>query len=274
MSKKKYVFNVTGLTKYYTVSTRNNQIIKQKIFENEKFYIFKNEICIITGKSGSGKSTLLHLLSTLDNPDKGIIEINYDYIFNRFNNENNSDNQNIFKSTGILNNKIKCNKDNFIYLNEQTESIKSEIRKFCFGFIFQEFHLIPQLTTLENVKLPLILAGIEKKDRNKIAKEHIDFVDLTDKCNYYPNELSGGEKQRVAIARALVLKPCVIFADEPTGNLDSANSKLIIELFNEIHKKRNLTLIIVTHDNDILNQFKDSSNLIINNGKIEFKILQ
>ena len=124
------------------------------------------------------------------------------------------------------------------------------IRNKEIGFIFQTFNLLPRYTALENVALPMIYAGINKKDRLARATEVLEQVGLGDRITHKPNELSGGQRQRVAVARALVMKPSIIFADEPTGNLDSKTSEGIMELFAEIHKAGN-TLIVVTHEEEV-----------------------
>ena len=126
----------------------------------------------------------------------------------------------------------------------------AEIRNKEIGFVFQQFNLLPRLTALENVALPLVYAGISRKLRTEMAKEVLSKVDLTDRSHHKPNELSGGQCQRVAIARALVNNPSIILADEPTGNLDSKTSHEIMEIFNKIHQDGN-TVVLVTHEDDI-----------------------
>jgi len=176
--------------------------------------IFKNEYVALMGPSGSGKSTLMNILGCLDTPSTG------EYILN-----NNS-------------------------VAKMTDNELAEIRNKEIGFVFQTFNLLPRSTTLENVALPLVYAGISKAEREARAKEVLEQVGLGNRMNHKPNELSGGQRQRVAIARALVNKPAIILADEPTGNLDSKTSVEIMGLFEEIHKKGN-TIILVTHEEDI-----------------------
>ena len=176
--------------------------------------IEKNEYLALMGPSGSGKSTLMNILGCLDVPTKGT------YVLNKNNVSQLSDNE-----LAVIRNK--------------------EI-----GFVFQTFNLMPRLTALENVALPLIYAGKSKAERNERAKEVLENVGLGDRVRHKPNELSGGQRQRVAIARALVNKPSIILADEPTGNLDSKTSYEIMHIFSEIHKQGN-TVILVTHEEDI-----------------------
>lgn len=176
--------------------------------------IQKNEYVALMGPSGSGKSTLMNILGCLDTPSGG------EYILN-----NNS-------------------------VAKMTDNELAEVRNKEIGFVFQTFNLLPRSTTLDNVALPLVYAGMPKPEREARAKEVLEQVGLGNRMNHKPNELSGGQRQRVAIARALVNKPAIILADEPTGNLDSKTSVEIMGLFEEIHKKGN-TIILVTHEEDI-----------------------
>lgn len=176
--------------------------------------ISKNEYVALMGPSGSGKSTLMNMLGCLDSPTSG------EYILNNLSVAKMSDNQ------------------------------LAEVRNKEIGFVFQTFNLLPRATTLDNVALPLVYAGLPKEQREKKAKEVLESVGLGNRMNHKPNELSGGQRQRVAIARALVNNPAIILADEPTGNLDSKTSVEIMGLFEEIHRKGN-TIILVTHEEDI-----------------------
>ena len=176
--------------------------------------IEKGSYIALMGPSGSGKSTLMNILGCLDTPTSG------EYLLN--------------------------NKD----VSEVDDDSLAGIRNKEIGFIFQTFNLLPRYTALENVALPMIYAGINKKDRLARATEVLEQVGLGDRITHKPNELSGGQRQRVAVARALVMKPSIIFADEPTGNLDSKTSEGIMELFDEIHKAGN-TLIVVTHEEEV-----------------------
>ena len=176
--------------------------------------IFKNEYVALMGPSGSGKSTLMNILGCLDTPTAG------KYILN--------------------------GKD----VSRTTDNDLAEVRNREIGFVFQQFNLLPRLTALENVALPLVYAGIPKKQRMEKAMEVLKKVDLADRSQHKPNEMSGGQNQRVAIARALVNDPSIILADEPTGNLDSKTSYEIMDIFGKIHGTGN-TVILVTHEEDI-----------------------
>jgi putative ABC transport system ATP-binding protein len=176
--------------------------------------IMKNEYVALMGPSGSGKSTLMNILGCLDSPTAG---------------------------TYILNgNDVSMMEDDAL----------AEVRNKEIGFVFQQFNLLPRMTALENVALPLIYAGIPKKQRMEQAMDVIKKVGLEDRSHHKPNELSGGQCQRVAIARAMVNRPSIILADEPTGNLDSKTSIEIMEMFNVIHQQGN-TVVLVTHEEDI-----------------------
>lgn len=176
--------------------------------------IARNEYVALMGPSGSGKSTLMNILGCLDTPTSG------EY---------------------YLNNHL---------VSEMTDSELAAIRNKEIGFVFQTFNLLPRLSALENVALPLVYAGMRKSKRIEIAEHVLEQVGLQDRMYHKPNELSGGQRQRVAIARALVNNPSIILADEPTGNLDTKTSLEILEIFGNIHSMGN-TIILVTHEPDI-----------------------
>lgn len=176
--------------------------------------IFKNEYVALMGPSGSGKSTLMNILGCLDSPTGGKYVLNGNEV------------------------------------SRMTDDELARIRNKEIGFVFQQFNLLPRLTALENVALPLVYAGISKKERNDTAMEMLHKVNLADRATHKPNELSGGQAQRVAIARALVNNPSMILADEPTGNLDTKTSHEIMEIFEKIHNSGN-TVVLVTHEDDI-----------------------
>jgi putative ABC transport system ATP-binding protein len=178
--------------------------------------IQKNEYVALMGPSGSGKSTLMNILGCLDTATAG------NYILNEQD--------------------VSTMEDNAL----------AEIRNQEIGFVFQQFNLLPRLTALENVALPLVYAGMSRKRRNEKALHTLEMVGLSDRSHHKPNELSGGQSQRVAIARALVNDPSIILADEPTGNLDSKTSREIMDIFGDIHQRGN-TIILVTHEEDIAN---------------------
>ena len=205
--------------------TYNNKKVVNKIDLNIK----KGEIISITGPSGAGKTTLLNLISTLDSPDK------------------NND------ST------IKINDIDILSLNDKK---LSKFRNTQIGFIFQFHELLPEFTALENVIIPAIIKG-EKKDVSlKKAKTLLETLGLLNMINQYPSQLSGGEQQRVAVARALINDPKVIFADEPSGNLDSKSSDLLHKLFFDLRDKLNITFIIVTHNKELSNMTDRKLNLV------------
>src|SRR5512134_672262 len=176
--------------------------------------IERGEYVAIMGPSGSGKSTLMNLIGCLDTPSKGT------YLLNE-------------KEVSLMND------------NELARIRNEEI-----GFVFQTFNLLPRATALHNVELPLVYAGMGKKDRIERAKAALEKVELTSRMSHRPNELSGGQRQRVAIARALVNNPSILLADEPTGNLDSATGVEIMGLFERLHRQGN-TIVLVTHEHDI-----------------------
>ncbi|RLE60289.1 MAG: ABC transporter ATP-binding protein [Thermoprotei archaeon] len=179
--------------------------------------INKGEFIAIVGPSGSGKSTLLHLIGGLDTPTRG---------------------------------EIIVDGENISSLRDDKEL--SRYRNHTVGFVFQMFYLVPRLTVLQNVELPLIVRGVPSEKRRKMAAEALKIVGLEGKENKYPNQLSGGEQQRVAIARAIVGKPKLLLADEPTGNLDAKTSKMIMDLFERLNKEQGMTIIMVTHNLELI----------------------
>lgn len=179
------------------------------------FKVYEGEFCAIVGTSGSGKSTLLNMLAGLDKPTKGEIIIAGQHI-------------------------EKMNEKNLVLFRQKNV-----------GFIFQSFNLIGTLTALENVALPLAFRGVVKSKRLKRAKKMLALVGLKDHAKHKPNQMSGGQQQRVGMARALVTNPKIMFADEPTGNLDSKTSKEMMNLMRNVVNEQNKTLIMVTHDNSL-----------------------
>jgi len=179
--------------------------------------INKGEFVAIMGPSGSGKSTLMNIIGCLDSPTSG---------------------------TYYLNNKNVSTLD---------DDALAMIRNHEIGFVFQNFHLLARNTALDNVMLPLKYAGIDKSEQEEIAMEVIKSVDLESRAHHQPSELSGGQQQRVAIARALVNKPSILFADEPTGNLDSKTGDDVMKLFTNLHKQGQ-TIILITHEIEVANQ--------------------
>ncbi|BBA52304.1 ABC transporter ATP-binding protein [uncultured Fusobacterium sp.] len=196
-----------------------NGDMKLHALKDLSFHIEEGEFVAIMGSSGSGKSTMMNILGCLDKNSEGT------YILD-----------------GIDVSKIK-------------DEELCKIRNVKIGFVFQSFNLLSKLTALENVELPLIYAGVGKKEREEKAKEVLKKVGLGDRMHHRPNELSGGQKQRVAIARALVNDPAIILADEPTGNLDSVSEREIMEIFTDFNKQGK-TIIVVTHEPEVAKYVK------------------
>ncbi len=194
--------------------TYKNGSLELQVLKNISFKVNKGEFLAIMGSSGSGKSTMMNILACLDSQYEG---------------------------TYILDG---------IDISKLTENQLSEIRNKKIGFIFQSFNLLPRLSALENVELPLVYSSVPKAERHKRAAELLEMVGLKDRMHHKPNELSGGQRQRVAIARALVNDPSIILADEPTGNLDSKSEEEIIEILQELNRMGK-TIVIVTHEPNI-----------------------
>ena len=188
---------------------------KLEVLKGINLNVEKGEIVSIVGASGAGKSTLLHVLGTIEKPDMGSILIEG-------------------KKVSELNDKAL-----------------SVFRNKSIGFVFQFHHLLPEFTALENVCIPAFIGGKGKKEAEKEAMKLLDFMSLTDRAEHKPSELSGGEQQRVAIARALINKPAVVFADEPSGNLDSQSSQVLHKLFLSLREQFNQTFVIVTHNKEL-----------------------
>tara|TARA_Y100000034_G_scaffold136851_1_gene216383 strand:+ start:5752 stop:6435 length:684 start_codon:yes stop_codon:yes gene_type:complete len=195
--------------------------------------IYSNEFVVIVGPSGSGKSTLLNMIGSLDYPTKGTIKLDG-------------------KDISLLD-----------------ESKLAQIRGEKIGFIFQSFHLIPSMTALENVALPMTFQGTDSEKNTQRAKKLLELVELGERMNHLPSELSGGERQRVAIARSLANNPEVIIADEPTGNLDQTTGKKIMKILKDIYKNEGKTVIIVTHDHDLVKLTKSEKIYKLVDGKVQ-----
>ncbi len=188
-----------------------------RVLKGVNLKIYPGEFVAIMGPSGSGKSTLMYQIGLLDKPTSGEVY-------------------------------IKGEKT-----SEMDENKKAELRRKTIGFVFQQFNLIPTLTVLENVEIPMILQNLNEKERKKRAKEILKSLGLGERLNYYPTQLSGGEQQRVAIARSLANNPELILADEPTGNLDTKSGQNVMEILKELNKKGK-TIIFVTHDPNLAKQ--------------------
>lgn len=206
---------------------------KVRALDGVDFTMYRGEFCAIVGPSGSGKSTLLNMLAGLEKPTKGEIVIAGKHI------------------------------------EHMTENQLVAFRREHVGFIFQSYNLLQTLNAVENVALPLSFRGVPKKIRNEKAKKYLKLVGLEKQMKHMANEMSGGQQQRVGIARALVVHPKIIFADEPTGNLDSKTTMEVLKLMRRIVREQNQTLVMVTHDNHLAT-FADRQFHIVD-GKI-FKI--
>jgi putative ABC transport system ATP-binding protein len=211
---------------YYEIINHDNQI---RILQGLNLSINSGEQVAIIGSSGSGKSTLLSLLAGLDVPTKGTVQIQ---------------------------NKMFSNLD---------EDGRAAVRSSSMGFVFQSFQLLPSLTALENVMLPLQLKN--QSNAKELALEALKKVGLSARVTHYPKQLSGGEQQRVAIARAFATQPTILFADEPTGNLDHATGQMIIELLFKMNAEAGTTLVLVTHDIQLANRCQRQLRLV--NGVLE-----
>ena len=201
-----------------------------RALDHVSLVIKKGELVAIIGQSGSGKSTFMNMLGCLDVPTSGRYYLNG------------------------------------IDVSEMSDNELSEVRNREIGFIFQGFNLIANLNAIENVELPLIYRGIDRKTRHQLAIDSLKLVGLEKRMNHKPSEMSGGQQQRVAIARAIAAQPPVILADEPTGNLDSASSREILEILQKMHKTGR-TVILITHDNGIAAQARRVVRIM--DGKIE-----
>ena len=185
------------------------------VVKNVSLEVRKEEVVAIIGASGAGKSTLLHLLGALDKPDSGTVSINNTKIF------------------------------------ELSAKKQARFRNEQIGFVFQFHHLLPEFSAVENVAIPLWIAGASKRKGLDAAAEMLDSVGLGQRLDNKPGELSGGEQQRVAIARAIINKPAILMADEPTGNLDSTNAAAIHQLFLDLRKNLGLTIVMITHNEQL-----------------------
>jgi putative ABC transport system ATP-binding protein len=205
---EKEIIRMTDIVKNYYIGTPN----ELHIIRNVSLTIREGEFVSIVGASGSGKSTLMNMIGCLDRPTSG------DYLLDG------------------------------IPVSKRTDNELSDVRNKKIGFVFQTFNLIPRSNALRNVELPMLYAGVDRKERAGRARELLEMVGMGDRMDHQPNELSGGQKQRVAIARALANDPAILLADEPTGALDSATGRLVMDLFHRVHEKDGKTVVLITHN--------------------------
>lgn len=205
------VIQLNGIRKSYYIGKPN----ELEILHGIDLEIYEGQFVAIVGYSGSGKSTLMNIIGALDRPTQG------SYILDK---------------TNI----------------QGTEDLAlSKIRNEKIGFVFQNFNLIPRLSAIKNVELPMAYAGMSKKERSKRAMELLTIVGMSERAQHLPNELSGGEKQRIAIARAMANNPAIILADEPTGSLDSKTGRKVMDIFHQLHKENGKTIVLITHSNEL-----------------------
>ncbi|MBB6218288.1 putative ABC transport system ATP-binding protein [Anaerosolibacter carboniphilus] len=205
------MIDVRDLVKKFYIGSPN----ELQILKNISLTVKKGEFVSIVGASGSGKSTLMNVIGALDRPTSG------EYILDGAPIQNMSDNE------------------------------LSDIRNKKIGFVFQTFNLIPRNSALKNVELPMLYAGMDRKERRERAEELLELVGMADRMHHLPNELSGGQKQRVAISRALSNEPAILLADEPTGALDSETGRMIMDLFHKVHETKGTTIILITHNYEL-----------------------
>ena len=207
----KTVIEMHDIVKTYYIGTPN----ELEVLHGISLEIHEGEFVSIVGASGSGKSTLMNSIGALDHQTSGEYTLD-----------------------GVP-------------MTEMNSRKLSQIRNRKIGFVFQTFNLIPRSTAQGNVELPMLYAGIPKRERSKRAKELLAMVEMSERAKHMPNELSGGQKQRVAIVRAMANDPAIILADEPTGALDSNTGRLVMDIFHELHKKQGKTIILITHNNEL-----------------------
>jgi putative ABC transport system ATP-binding protein len=211
MDTKPWIVNMQGIVKRYYIGQPN----ELQILNGIDFQVAPGEMVAIVGESGSGKSTLMNLIGLLDLPTEG---------------------QYFFKETDMG----SCN-----------DNQRSELRNRQIGFVFQNFNLLARTSALENVELPLLYAGVGRKERRERAMELLRMVDMEDRASHKPNEMSGGQQQRVAIARAMANNPDLLLADEPTGALDTKSGHMVMDLFHRLHEEQGKTVILVTHNTEL-----------------------
>ncbi len=210
----KNVIEMKNIKKSFYIGTPN----QLNILKGIDITVKEGEFVSIIGTSGSGKSTLMNIIGALDRATSG------EYVLGDTN------------------------------INDISDNGLSEVRNKQIGFVFQTYNLIPRSTALSNVELPMLYYGTSKKERRKRAEQLLELVGMKDRMTHQPNELSGGQKQRVAIARALANNPSIILADEPTGALDSATGRMVMDLFHKIHEEEGKTIVLITHNNELADE--------------------
>ena len=211
MQMAKTIIDMKGIVKKFYIGQPNELTIPKGI----DLTVEEGEFVSIIGQSGSGKSTLMNIIGALDRPTEG------EYFLDG------------------------------ISINQAGDAQLSSIRNSKIGFVFQTFNLIPRTSALKNVELPMLYAGMPKAKRTPRAKELLKMVEMDERMGHLPNELSGGQKQRVAIARAMANDPAIILADEPTGALDSATGRLVMDLFHRLHREQEKTIVLITHNPEL-----------------------
>lgn len=214
MKNENVIIDMSNIVKSFFVGTPNELEILHEI----DFKVYEGEFVAIVGASGSGKSTLMNIIGVLDRPTSGSYYL---------------DGTDISKLKDKELSKIRCEK---------------------IGFVFQTFNLVPRITALKNIELPMMYARVTKQERTLRAKELLDMVEMNDRAEHKSNELSGGQKQRVAIARSMANNPAIILADEPTGALDSTTGRLVMNLFHKLNKEQGKTIILITHSQELADE--------------------
>jgi putative ABC transport system ATP-binding protein len=222
----KQIISMHNIVKKYYIGLPN----ELEILHGLDLNINEGEFTAIVGPSGSGKSTLMNIIGALDRPTSGTYELN---------------------GTDI---------------SQLDDSELSSIRNKEIGFVFQNFNLISRTNAIENIELPMLYAGVGRKERRKRAEELLELVGMSDRADHNPNELSGGQKQRIAIARALSNTPSIILADEPTGALDSATGRMVMDIFHKLHKDEHKTIVLITHSPELASETERI--ITINDGNI------
>lgn len=207
----KTVISMRNIIKRYYIGKPN----ELQILNGINLDVEEGEFLAIVGQSGSGKSTLMNMIGALDRPTEGTYYLNG------------------------------------VDISTLDDTALSRIRNKEIGFVFQTFNLISRTSALKNVEMPMMYAGVPRKERLKRAEELLEIVDMASRADHQPNELSGGQKQRVAIARAMANRPSILLADEPTGALDSKTGRMIMDLFHKLHREEGTTIVLITHSNEL-----------------------